>query len=160
MNLLLAATAAHNNKAGRTLQRVCGHAGRRSTLRGDAGGCRRERSSMKTVKVKRDDLLKVVEKNRGEHRSLFERALVGYREEVIKRLDEMIENAKKNKRIEQWVGLEEPQDMTKEYDRVILMLKMSTEEVIELSSSEFAQYAMDDWSWKAAATASNIKYIK
>jgi hypothetical protein len=115
---------------------------------------------MDTVKVKRNELLAVVEKNREQHRDLFEKACVGYRKEVIARLDGMLADAKAGKRIRQTVGLVEPMDQTKDYDRVLAMLRMSTEDVIELSQSEFAQYVMDDWRWKDQFTATNSTYVQ
>jgi hypothetical protein len=115
---------------------------------------------MNTVKVKRNELLAVVEKNRETHRAFFEKACVGYRKEFVTRLDAMLTDAKAGKRIRQHVGLVEPMDQTKDYDRVLTMLKMSTEDVIELSQSEFAQYVMDDWQWKAQFTATNSNYVQ
>ncbi len=49
-------------------------------------------------------------------------------------------------------------DMTKEYDRVIKMLEMSVDTQIELSSSEFQNYVMDDWAWSDNAKLSNSTY--
>jgi hypothetical protein len=40
------------------------------------------------------------------------------------------------------------------------MLKMSTEDVIELNARDFAQYAMDKWGWSEGWTVSNAKYLE
>jgi hypothetical protein len=37
---------------------------------------------------------------------------------------------------------------------------METREEIELTEQEFAQYVMDDWSWKGQFTATNSAYLK
>jgi hypothetical protein len=114
---------------------------------------------MDTVKVNRDELLKAVQSNREQHRNTFEKACVGYRKEVIARLDAMLTDAKAGKRIVQSVGLIEPMDQTKDYDRAIRMLQMSVDETIELSQTEFAQYVMDDWRWKDQFTNSTMNYV-
>lgn len=109
------------------------------------------------VRVKRDELLKHLEENRTKHRTIFEEAQEGFRTEVIRLLDERLAAAKSGKGIDLRILLPEPQDHTKDYDRVILMVKMSVEDEQELTHAEFQQYVMDDWSWKRefVATASN-----
>jgi hypothetical protein len=52
----------------------------------------------------------------------------------------------------------EPVDQTREYNKVIRMLEMSTEDVIELQEHEFSQYVLDDWGWKGQFLASNSAY--
>jgi len=113
---------------------------------------------MDTVKIARDDLLVVVKKNRASHRQIFEEALIGYRDEVIRQLEQRLDEAKRNKRVNHHISLIEPMDQTKEYDRIIKMLEMSVESEIELTQSQFAMYVMDDWSWKQQFTASNVNY--
>lgn len=109
------------------------------------------------VTVTRQKLLTYLEENRTQHRALFEEAQVGFREQVIQLLDKRLEDAKQGKGIDLRIHLPEPQDHTKDYDRVILMVKMSVNDEIELTHQEFQQYVMDDWSWKRefVATASN-----
>lgn len=109
------------------------------------------------VKVKKDELLSHLDANRERHRAIFEEAQIGFREEVIKLLDKRLAQAKAGKGIDLRIQLPEPQDHTKDYDRVILMVKMSVNDEIELTQQEFQQYVMDDWSWKRewVATASN-----
>lgn len=109
------------------------------------------------VTVKRQDLLTHLEDNRTKHRSLFDEAQTGFRTEVIKLLDKRLADARDGKGIDLRIHLPEPQDHTKDYDRVILMVKMSVNDEVELTHQEFQQYVMDDWSWKRefVATASN-----
>jgi hypothetical protein len=115
---------------------------------------------MKSVKVKRDDLLKRIDENRAQHKSVVEEALANYRIEVIKELDAMLDEAKKGKKIRRQVRLVEPQDHTSDYDRVIDMLKMSTEDVIELDGQSFARYVRDEWEWFGQFANSNISYTR
>jgi hypothetical protein len=115
---------------------------------------------MKTVKVKTDELLGIVKSNRDAHRDMFEKAMAGYRKQAIAELDRAITDAKAGRKITRYLSLVEPIDQTKDYDRVIEMLRMSVDEEVELTSTEFAQYVQDDWSWKDQFLATNISYIQ
>ena len=113
----------------------------------------------KGTRVKRDELLEVLKKNRATHRETFERATIGYRKRAIEELDISLRDACEGKKIRRSIGLVEPMDQTKDYDRVIRMLEMSVDEVVTIEAHEFAQYVMDDWSWKEQFTASNSTYL-
>ena len=102
---------------------------------------------MHEVTVKRSELIEIVRQNRQRHRNVFERALDGYRAQVIAQLESSLAKARRGERIQQRVTLEEPRDQTKDYDRVIRMLELSTDDEITLTQGEFAQYVMDDWRW-------------
>lgn len=102
--------------------------------------------------------MEVVSKNRDSHRQLFEQAFEGYRNECVRILNQNLDALKNSQRhIVVFVELA-PEDHTDDYDHVISMLRMSVDEVVELTSSEFAQYVQDDWNWKHTWTASNMKY--
>lgn len=113
---------------------------------------------MQTVKVKREELLTKVQENRKSHRDLFEKAQEVYREEMISELDRMLEDAKRHLKIRRSVSLPEPEDHTKDYDRIITMLVMSVDPVIELDQATFAMYVMDQWQWSASFAANTISY--
>lgn len=115
---------------------------------------------MNTVKVKRTELLAKLQSNRKEHRDLFLKAQIGYRKAVISELDSMLSEARDGKQIRRVISLPEPQDHTGDYDRQIVMMEMSVDETIEVTSQEFDMYVMDNWSWKAMATASNMRYTQ
>lgn len=113
---------------------------------------------MHSVKVKRKELLKKVEKNRKSHRDLFLRAQEGYRIDMIAELDRMLKDAKAGKNIRRAVVMPEPQDHTDDYDRVIDMLKMSVDDEITLDSTAFDNYVRDEWQWSRQAMATNVSY--
>lgn len=100
------------------------------------------------VTVKRDELLEKLKTNRDAHRAIFLKALEGYRTEAIKELDSMLSDARDGKRIRRAIMLIEPEDHTRDYNRVINMLTMCVSEVVFVTESEFAQYVEDDWNWK------------
>lgn len=113
---------------------------------------------MREVRIKKSELLAKLEENRAEHRSTFLEALDGYKVEVIKILTARLKDAKTGKRIPQHITIQQPVDQTREYDRVIAMLKMSVDDEVTLQAQEFQQYVMDQWVWKHQFLASNSAY--
>jgi len=53
----------------------------------------------------------------------------------------------------------EPSEHTKDYDRAIKALEMTTLTEINLTEQQFAAWVMDDWSWKAAFTSTFNAYV-
>lgn len=103
---------------------------------------------METVKLKKSELLAHLRTNREKHRSIFLKAQDKYRELAIKELDAMLAEAKAGKKIRRAVNLVSPEDHTRDYDRVIKMVKMSVEDVIEVNEMEFSCYVMNRWDWQ------------
>lgn len=96
------------------------------------------------VTVKKDQLLEAIKRNREGHRAEFLTAQDGYRAAVITALDSMLEEARNGKRIRRVVELVEPQDHTKDYDRVIKMLEMSTADEVTVTEQQFSNYVLDE----------------
>jgi len=113
---------------------------------------------MKTVTIEKDKLLAVLFKNRTEHRRVFEEAQKGYRAKAIQALDMALRDAIAGMETRTHIKLEAPIDQTKDYDRAIQMLQMSVDEEIQLSEQEFAEYILDDWSWKSQFTTTHTLY--
>lgn len=111
------------------------------------------------IPVKKGDLLNELRKNRESHHKTFNEAIEGYRQEAIAALEQSLTEARKGKRIRRSIDLIEPIDQTKDYDRAIRALEMTTLEVIHLTSGQFAQWVMDDWNWKAQFVNSTQGYI-
>ena len=114
---------------------------------------------MKSIKAKVSEVLDILKKNRDLHREIFIAAQKIYRSEVIRKLDQALQAAKDGKEFPSYIQIPEPEDHTKDYDRVIRMLELSTEETIELSEQEVEVYVMDRWSWSHSWAASNIRYL-
>lgn len=115
---------------------------------------------MKIVRVKKAELLAILQKNRAEHREIFLEAQEGYKKTVIAELEKALEEARSGKKITRGISFATPVDQTKDYDRAIRMIEMSTEDIIELTENDFAQYVMDDWSWKNTFAFSNAHYSR
>lgn len=115
---------------------------------------------MENVKLNKAALITRVKVNRDNHRKLFEQAQVGFREEVIKELDRHLDAARSNKTLPSLIRFDPPQDHTNEYDRILDMLDMSVEDVVELDSVAFAHFVRDEWQWKQEFLSNVSKYSK
>lgn len=113
---------------------------------------------MEKVRINRVDLMHVMRKNRDEHREIFEEALIGYKAKCIEELDMLLKRARAGERVQVYVAVQQPMDQTADYDRVIRMLEMSIDEVVELTQQQFACYVMDDWGWKGDFIGTNALY--
>lgn len=114
---------------------------------------------MQQVKISKEKLRAIVEKNREQHRGQFERAFEGYRADCIHALERNLEALKRGERVRVLIGETAPEDHTADYDRLLLMLDLSVDDVIALDVQSFAQYVQDDWCWKRAWATSNAKYL-
>jgi hypothetical protein len=113
---------------------------------------------MEEVTVDKEDLLTRLRANRDAHRTIFSEAVVGYRDAVITALERHLDEVKNGTVRTITVNLPEPEDHTKDYDRIITMCEMNVKDQITLTQDEFAQYVMDDWRWKRQFLASNSAY--
>jgi len=114
---------------------------------------------MKAIKAKVSEILNILKKNRDLHHEIFIEAQKIYRSEVIRKLDQALQAARDGKEFPSYISIPTPEDHTADYDRVIRMLELSTEETIELEEKEVEVYVMDKWSWSHNWAASNIRYL-
>lgn len=118
----------------------------------------RKKGKMDTVTVDKAELLKTIRENRENHRQVFNDAVEVYREKMIAELDSMLEDAKAGRKIRRAISMPEPEDHTRDYDRVIKMLEMSVDSQIEIEEQEFNWYVMDQWQWNASFNTSTVAY--
>lgn len=110
------------------------------------------------VTIKKSDLLSTIQKNRDQHKTDYDEALVGFRTAAITAMEKNLALAQGGKEIKLGIALTIPVEHTKDYDRVMQMLTMSTADEITISEAQFTQYMMDDWGWKAAFVGSTAMY--
>ena len=115
---------------------------------------------MQKIKVEKPKLLAILQKNRDAHHAIFLEAQKGFRKTVIQELEKRLELARAGKRVDQYLRLPEPVDRTRDYDRVISMLKMDLTDTVELSETDYSQYVMDDWEWKREFLGTNQYSLK
>jgi hypothetical protein len=114
------------------------------------------------VTVKKEELLNAIRKNRETHRESFLEAQKGYRDTVIKALDQTLAEAREGQRfvLERITALVMPQEHTTDYDRVIKMLEMCVADEVTVTEQQFSQYVLDDWGWKKQFIATNSRYSR
>ncbi len=118
------------------------------------------RNGFQAITVKKDGLLAILETNRDNHRAAFEEAIAGYCAETIKLFEERITQIKRGRSISMHFSIPEPRDQTADYDRVILMLEMDTENMVELTEDQFANYVQDNWGWSREFSTTCSNYLK
>ena len=123
---------------------------------------------MREVKVKRDDLLEALKKNRDSHMVEYVEACQGYRKKALAKIDSVfadlrgtVEQLKEGETIaliSLSFGLDVPRSHERDYDQVIRMMEMSVDDVVTLKSDEFSCFVMDDWDWKQSFLANTSQY--
>jgi hypothetical protein len=103
---------------------------------------------MDKVKIEKVALREIVQKNRDEHRTIFEEAVEGYKKKAVELLEAHIERIKKGAVEQINVRLPTPKDHTSDYDRVLRMIDLSVDGQLELDERRFSEYVMDDWDWQ------------
>ena len=111
------------------------------------------------VTVRKSELLQALQANRDNHRGEFLKAQEGWKAVIMEELERRLSDARDGKRIQSSFSFPEPQDRTRDYERVIKMVEMEIAETITIPEADFSRYVMDDWEWKANWTASNIGYV-
>ena len=113
---------------------------------------------MEKVRVKKEEALQILKKNRDEHKSIFLEAVEGYRKYAVEQLEKHIESIKAGKVQLVSVQIPQPQEHTKDYDRAIKMLEMSVDTEIDIDEHSFQCFIMDDWDWMRQFLTSNSAY--
>lgn len=102
------------------------------------------------VRVSKNFLLSKLEENRKSHKTIYENAIDGWHLQTINKLRSELKKAEVDKEYQPSIYLAKPTSYLKQYNKTIGLLQASLDEEFELTSSEFAQYVLDDWSWKEA----------
>lgn len=116
---------------------------------------------MRSVKLNKKDLLKIVIENKGKHVAAYNESVEDYKTAAVKLASEHVELAKtgelnKIARIKAMPAA--PVSYEKEYDRAIRMLELSVEKEIEVEEDVFNQLVLDEWHWKNQFIASASLY--
>ena len=116
------------------------------------------RQEQLTTRINVEELLVILKKNRSNHKKIFLEAVRGYKREMIKYLRKMLKDVRAGKSVHHHITLSTPCNMTSEYDTVIRMLEMHSDETIELTMETFMAYVEDKWGWKRDFLMSNAGY--
>ena len=113
---------------------------------------------MRTVMVRKEELVEVLQKNRERHGGVFEESYKKFIKAVESELEARLARIRRGKSVELHIRLPEPRNMTESYDRALQMLEMETRDEIELSEQEFQQFVQDDWTWKREFVSTAASY--
>lgn len=107
---------------------------------------------MKSIRVQKIDLLRKLDINRTKHKEDFEAASIGYKKALKKCLMELLGSIETDtldrSDLNEIFQISCPKSHEEEYNVVIEMMKMSDDNVVEITAEEFRQYVRDDWNWK------------
>ena len=116
---------------------------------------------MKTVRVKRENLIETLEKNMKTHIEEYNKAYNEYRAAAEKALIEKLEEFKAMKTDEIRINhLPPPVSHEGDYEDNINMLKMSCDDVIELEQHEAQNLLLDNWQWSEDLHTTRAMYAK
>lgn len=113
---------------------------------------------MRTVTVRKVELIEKLTTNRATHRAQFEAALDGWHRVVLAELQSAVLDALAARQYRTFFQLPQPSDHTEEYDRALAMLGMEVGDTVELTDIEFAELVMDNWRWKNDFLSTNASY--
>lgn len=119
------------------------------------------RNAMRSVKVNKQELMKVLADNKKKHVREYEESVKDYKKAAIKVAKEHVDLAKSGD-LDQIAKIRampsRPVSYEDSYNRAIRMMEMSVDDVIELEEQIFNQLVLDEWSWKNAFVASGALY--
>ena len=111
------------------------------------------------VTVKRLELIKLIEKNRANHLKEYESAVSARKAKIKADLTAAIKGVDAGKDVAKFrLSWPVPQNHVGDYDRVLLMLKMSVDETIQLHEAAAAKFIEDRWDWSHGFSATNSVY--
>jgi len=119
------------------------------------------RGNGRTYKVKINELVETLKKNRDEHVSVVEEAQANFRKMAIEKLDSMLKDAKDGKGIRTSLGLTVPTIHTDAFDNAIGLMEMTMragETIIEIDAGEYERFMRNNWEWKQDFNTSNRAY--
>jgi hypothetical protein len=117
----------------------------------------------RTYKVKIDELVEKLKKNREAHVEIVEEAQMEFRKEFIKRVDAMLADARNGNPISTKIGLTVPSIHTDAFDNAIGLMEMTMragEDTIEIDAGEYERFVRNNWEWTSEFVATNRAYSK
>ena len=115
-----------------------------------------------SVKVSSADLLNTLEKNLQKHQKDIKEANKNRYDDIKEYFLNKIEVMLKNEDyvMKECITFPIPKDHSEDYKKAIQMVKMSQENIIELTENQFDRLVMDNWQWKKDFIATSSLYSK
>ena len=115
------------------------------------------RTGNRMIKVKKEDLIETIKKNKKNHIEVYEKAVVAYKEEALEQLDNLTGEVQ-NGALDIRLDLVTPINNEKSYDGIIEIFEWEIESEVELSQEEFRQYVQDETDFAVQADMANMMY--
>jgi len=114
-----------------------------------------------TMKVNKSNLFVAILYQREEHAKNYKEAQEGWRNSMITVAQQIIEKGARLKKFPMSLRRINcpPECHIQDFDDALSMIKMTTEDVINLSSSDYEQLVLGRWDWKREWGLSNSKYM-
>lgn len=114
---------------------------------------------MPTVKVKKQDVIDTLTKNRDEHKAIFAEASSNYRDKVVAALRERANQIELGGNIDTRFDLPKPEDHSEDYDEAIETLKWEQRDELELERhTDFQCWVLNKWPWDRSFLANTTSY--
>jgi len=117
---------------------------------------------MNGVKLTKGELLENVKANLDKHNVDVAEALSLRRETIAKSFEKQLKEIEFDVDFQpkEHLSFPMPKDHSEDYKKAIRMIEMTTDEVIELTESQFDKLVMDNWGWKSDLIATSSVYGK
>ena len=113
---------------------------------------------MEKVKVQKRNLIEALRTNKDLHQREYDEALIGFRLAAEKELKLKLKELKAGKKDNIYISLQKPVSYVKQYNDVIGMLEISSEEEVSITMEEYLKYYKNEWEWKQTWQLSNAFY--
>jgi hypothetical protein len=116
------------------------------------------RNGNRTITVKKSQLIEKLKANKTNHIKEFNDAVVAYKEEALRQLNEQIKIVQEGG-LTAKLNLITPINNAEEYDKVIAMFDWEINEDVELEQDEFNQFVLDEFDFAQTAKFANTAYF-
>lgn len=113
---------------------------------------------MRIVRIDKERLLEIIEANKEKYVADLREARAAYLLKAKEELSAALKNVTAFNSVH--VLIQAPVDQTAEYNKVIQMLELTTDTVIELTNNEFDQFVNNEWNFVHNLRALSASYSK
>lgn len=110
------------------------------------------------IRVDRQKIMMIIAENRKKHYQEYNEAVHDFREMAIEKMRDNLKVAEGGGGIDLYIDLDRPQSHLQEYDDVLGLLEMGTEDAVVLTSADYKKYVMDEWVWTESFKKTRVFY--